>query len=121
MGSRGKSPGDWQEHSSGSGSSTAMCVRDSSLSSELLERGEGVAASVRAKALNGAGWLALWQGEYGRAEALCEESLELYRELHDQRGIALSPLSAGAARLDARRLSQGHLPARGKRGTLLGK
>jgi predicted ATPase/DNA-binding CsgD family transcriptional regulator len=54
----------------------------------LLERGEGIAASVRAKALNGAGWLAIWQGEDVRAEALCQESLDLYRELHDWRGMA---------------------------------
>ncbi len=57
---------------------------------KVLERSGGVAASVRAKALNGAGWLALWQGEYGRAKVLCEESLQLYRELHDLRGMALA-------------------------------
>lgn len=55
-----------------------------------LVSGEGVAASVRAKALNGAGGLALWLGEYGQAEARFEECLKLYRELHDPPGIALA-------------------------------
>ena len=55
-----------------------------------LESGEGVAASVRAKALLGAGWLALMQGEDRRAEVLCQESLTLYRGLHDLQGMALA-------------------------------
>jgi len=70
-----------------------------------LASGEGVAASVRAKALNGAGGLALWQGEYSQAEARFEESLKLYRELHDPRGIALALYRLGllaSARGDAR-------------------
>jgi len=53
-----------------------------------LGRREGITASVRAKALHAAGRLALVQGEFRRAEALCQESLELYRELHDPRGMA---------------------------------
>jgi len=53
----------------------------------VLQKDEGITASVRAKALNCAGWLAFWQGEYGRARALCEESLQVYRGLHDLRGI----------------------------------
>lgn len=51
---------------------------------------EGITAQVRAKALDGAGWLALWQREDTRAEALCQESLQLFRELHDPRGIAMA-------------------------------
>jgi predicted ATPase/DNA-binding CsgD family transcriptional regulator len=54
----------------------------------VLEQSEGITTSVRAKALDSAGWLALWLGEYGRAEALCQESLQLYRELHDPHGMA---------------------------------
>ena len=58
----------------------------------LLERAlagsEGVAASVRAKALTTAGTLAFIQGDYSRAEALCQQSLALYQELGDARGIA---------------------------------
>lgn len=53
-----------------------------------LPQDEGIAPPIRAKALHGAGWLALWQGEYERAERLCRESLNLYRELHDQQGMA---------------------------------
>jgi tetratricopeptide (TPR) repeat protein len=56
----------------------------------VLPKDEGIAPSIRARALHGAGWLALWQGEYERAEKLCRESLHLYRELHDQRGVALA-------------------------------
>jgi predicted ATPase/DNA-binding CsgD family transcriptional regulator len=52
-----------------------------------LETEEGISASVQAKALNSAGWLALWQGEYGRADVLCRKSLQLYRTLHDRRGM----------------------------------
>ena len=55
-----------------------------------LARDEGVTAPVRAKALHSAGWLAAVQGQYDRAEALCEESLKLYCELHDPRGMALA-------------------------------
>jgi DNA-binding CsgD family transcriptional regulator/tetratricopeptide (TPR) repeat protein len=53
----------------------------------LLGRREGITASVRARVLNSAGWLALWQGDDARAEALCQQSLLLYRELHDARGM----------------------------------
>jgi predicted ATPase len=56
----------------------------------VLARDEGITAPVRAKVLNGAGWLALWQGESERAEELSQESLMLYRELHDQCRIAVA-------------------------------
>jgi predicted ATPase/DNA-binding CsgD family transcriptional regulator len=42
----------------------------------------------RAKALTGAGIIALYQGDPGRAAALCGESLALYRQLGDKPGIA---------------------------------
>ncbi len=48
------------------------------------------ASPVRARAIYGAGDLAFNQGDYGRAETLCAESLRLYRELDDKVGIALS-------------------------------
>ena len=54
----------------------------------VLQRDEGITAPVRAKALVGTGRLATWQGEYERAEALCQQGLELYRTLHDSRGMA---------------------------------
>jgi predicted ATPase/DNA-binding CsgD family transcriptional regulator len=51
---------------------------------------EDVAAPVRAKALCAAANLNFVQSDYQRAEMLSQESLALYRELGDQRGIALS-------------------------------
>src|SRR5881227_339760 len=51
---------------------------------------DGVAASVRAKALVAATRLNVSLDYLDRAEALCEESLALYRELGDTAGIASS-------------------------------
>ena len=51
---------------------------------------------ARAKALNGAGWLAAYQGEYGAAKARIEEGLSLYRELGDKEGIASSLVILGS-------------------------
>jgi tetratricopeptide (TPR) repeat protein len=53
-----------------------------------LEKGMSALASVRAKALNRAGVMAWRQGDHAAAQALLEESLTLFRELGDQRGIA---------------------------------
>ncbi len=53
-----------------------------------LTASEGVAASVRAKALFVAANLAFIQSDYERAEGLCQESLQLFRELGDRSGIA---------------------------------
>jgi predicted ATPase/class 3 adenylate cyclase/DNA-binding CsgD family transcriptional regulator len=47
-----------------------------------------VVSAVRAKALYAAANLALTQGDYDQLEALCEESLTLFRELGDKQGIA---------------------------------
>jgi predicted ATPase/class 3 adenylate cyclase len=55
-----------------------------------LSRSDGVAAPVRAKALFAATRLNESLGYRDRAEALCEESLALYRELGDTAGIASS-------------------------------
>jgi predicted ATPase/DNA-binding CsgD family transcriptional regulator len=61
---------------------------------DFLERAlaasEGIAAPMRAKALIAAANLAVNQVDYERAEALCQESLALCRELGDQTGIAYS-------------------------------
>jgi predicted ATPase/class 3 adenylate cyclase/uncharacterized protein HemY len=51
--------------------------------------------AARAGALNGAGWLAHRQGEYGAARALIAESLAIFRELGDKRGIARSLINLG--------------------------
>ncbi len=61
-----------------------------------LAASEGSEASVRAKALNVAGHLAIIQSDYERAEPLCKESLALYRELEDQPGIAFSLFLLGS-------------------------
>ncbi len=55
-----------------------------------LARGCGAPPAVRAKALNGAGILALSQGDYQRARTLGEESLVMHRDLRDKVGIASS-------------------------------
>jgi predicted ATPase/DNA-binding CsgD family transcriptional regulator len=51
---------------------------------------------ARAKALNGAGWLAAYQDEYGAAKAHIEEGLALYRELGAKEGIASSLVILGS-------------------------
>jgi hypothetical protein len=52
-----------------------------------LLRGSNSPISVRAKALNEAGWLAVFQGDR-RATVLLEEGLSLYRDLGDKEGVA---------------------------------
>ncbi|MBV9229104.1 MAG: tetratricopeptide repeat protein, partial [Chloroflexi bacterium] len=60
-----------------------------------LANSEGVSPSVRAKALYNAEWLAYLQGDLERAEELCQESLALYREINDTRGMAWSLYQLG--------------------------
>lgn len=55
-----------------------------------LVRSQGLPVAMRAKALSAAGQMAYFQDDNDRAEALVEESLQLYRELGDTEGIALS-------------------------------
>ena len=55
-----------------------------------LVKSTGIEAPVRVKALIAAARLADSQDDTDRAEALCEESLALCRELGDTRGIAVS-------------------------------
>ncbi len=56
-----------------------------------LAQSQGANLDTRAKALNVAADIALFDlYEHERAEALCRESLTLYRELGDKRGIATS-------------------------------
>ncbi len=57
---------------------------------------EGIEASVQAKALIFAAYLAFIQGDYDRAEPLFQESLVLYRELEDQHGIAFALAMLGS-------------------------
>lgn len=55
-----------------------------------VSRSNGAPAPARAKALYGGSALAFYQGEYGRAVALSQESLAVYRQLGDRLGVALS-------------------------------
>ncbi len=55
-----------------------------------LAESEGVEVSVRAKALQSAVDLALIQDDIDRAEPLCVESLQLFRELGDMVGVAFT-------------------------------
>jgi len=61
-----------------------------------LAQGVNIPATVRAKALNGAGVLAGNQGDYDRQTAILEESLKLYKELDDKPGIAQSINNLGS-------------------------
>lgn len=64
-----------------------------------LAASESIAAPVRAQALIAAANIAVTQSDFDRAEALCQESLALFRKLGDQPGIAFSLyLLAWAAR-----------------------
>jgi DNA-binding CsgD family transcriptional regulator len=64
------------------------------LESAIMMSGS-VASSARAAALNGAGYIALFQGDYGAARALLERSLALYRELRNDEGVASSLIYLG--------------------------
>ena len=57
----------------------------------------GVAPTVRAKALLAAARLSFMQSDYDRGKALAQESLALFRELGDKRGIALALNRLGIA------------------------
>jgi predicted ATPase/Tfp pilus assembly protein PilF len=60
------------------------------LSSLLNATARADPSATRAKALNGAGILARDQGEYGVSQALHEQSLAIFREVGDRRGVAAS-------------------------------
>ena len=62
-----------------------------------LEGSARVAPSVRAKALLAAARLSFMQSDYDRGKALAEESLALFRELGDKRGIGLALNRLGVA------------------------
>jgi hypothetical protein len=57
-----------------------------------LERciSQGESRAAKAKALNGAGWISMFQGDSETAKRLLEESTILYRELKDEEGLASS-------------------------------
>jgi predicted ATPase/DNA-binding CsgD family transcriptional regulator len=56
-----------------------------------------IRSAARAKALNGAGWMALWQGDYEKGMSLLEEGLALFKELGDDQSAAVSLAYLGLA------------------------
>jgi predicted ATPase/DNA-binding CsgD family transcriptional regulator len=66
---------------------------------EGLARYRAAPAKIRAKALDGAGWLAQAQGDYESARALYEEQLELSRAIVDEGGIGRSLGNLGSVAL----------------------
>ncbi len=55
---------------------------------QVLTRSEGASVSLRVKVLQACANAALYQDDYARVEVLAEQSLALYRELGNTRGIA---------------------------------
>ena len=60
-----------------------------------LETTETIPAAIRARALAGAGHLALLLSDHSQAEARCEESLALFRQLEDPHGMVMPLLVQG--------------------------
>jgi ATP/maltotriose-dependent transcriptional regulator MalT len=55
-----------------------------------LGASDGGTTGARANVLNGAGWLALWQGDYEDAKAFLQKAIAMFRELNDEEGVASS-------------------------------
>jgi predicted ATPase/serine/threonine protein kinase/DNA-binding CsgD family transcriptional regulator len=64
---------------------------------QALARSEGVEKAVRAKGFWAAATMASFEHDYDLSEALSKESLTLYRELEDKRGIAYALYYLGGA------------------------
>ena len=67
---------------------------------EAVARSDVMPVTVRAKALDGLGWIAEPQGDYERARVAYEESLRLYRSANDERGAANALGDLGSLALD---------------------
>jgi predicted ATPase/DNA-binding SARP family transcriptional activator/DNA-binding CsgD family transcriptional regulator len=61
---------------------------------------DALPATVRARVLDGLGWIAEPQGDYERARVAYEESLRLYRRSNDKRGVANALGDLGSLVLD---------------------
>jgi DNA-binding CsgD family transcriptional regulator/tetratricopeptide (TPR) repeat protein len=61
---------------------------------------DALPAPVRARALDGLGWIAEPQGDYERARVAYEESLKAYRKSDDKRGVANALGDLGSLALD---------------------
>ena len=79
---------------------------------------------LRARALDGAAWLALYQGDHGASKALMEEALALYRELGGRGGYSIrthrSWFGRGAGTAGRDTLAGGARGARGAQTTVRG-
>ena len=64
---------------------------------QALTMREKASTPAVAKALSAAGWLSIEFGEYAQAEVFCKESLMLYQQLDDIRGMALAYHRLGGA------------------------
>ena len=64
---------------------------------QALKLRENASIPALANALSGAGWLSIEFGEYAQAEAFCKESLMLYEQSDDVRGMALAYHRLGGA------------------------
>jgi predicted ATPase/DNA-binding CsgD family transcriptional regulator len=64
---------------------------------QALNMRENASTPALANALSAAGWLSLEFGDYAQAEAFCKESLMLYQQLGDVRGMALAYHRLGGA------------------------
>lgn len=62
--------------------------------------------ALRARALNGAGVLAMMQGEAMRAQELCEEALDLWRKVGDKMGIVQGLNSLAGIALEQRQFER---------------
>jgi predicted ATPase/DNA-binding SARP family transcriptional activator/DNA-binding CsgD family transcriptional regulator/Tfp pilus assembly protein PilF len=67
---------------------------------EAVAGSDTVPDTVRARALDGLGWIAEPQGDYERARVAYEESLGLYRRSNDIRGVARALGDLGSLVLD---------------------
>ena len=67
---------------------------------EGVAKTEMVPLTVRAKVLQGLGWIAEPQGDYERARVAYEEGLKLYRSSNDKRGVATTLGDLGSLALD---------------------
>jgi predicted ATPase/DNA-binding SARP family transcriptional activator/DNA-binding CsgD family transcriptional regulator len=67
---------------------------------EAVARSDMVPVTLRARALNGLGWVAKPQGDYERAYLAYQESLKFYRMSNDMRGIANALGDLGSLALD---------------------
>jgi len=73
----------WRQHCGRSGTHGYLSEGRRSLEA-AISGSEAATTPAKAKALNGAGNIALFQGEYVEAKVLFERSLALYRRLDDK-------------------------------------